>query len=66
MRCCNGIRKSIINKDKSSFEKLMPKGTGIMFDEFAESFEMFKDKLQMLIKENQMMSLKDYILEQYD
>ena len=60
------VRKSIINKDKSSFEKLMPKGTGIMFDEFVESFEMFKDKLQMLIKENQMMSLKDYILEQHD
>lgn len=55
------VRKAILNKDKASFEKLMPKGTGVMFDEFVESFEMFKDKLQMLIKESQMMSLKDYV-----
>lgn len=57
------VRKSIINKDKSAFEKIMPKGTGVMFDEFVESFELFKNKLQSLIKENHMMSLKDYILE---
>lgn len=57
------VRKSIINKDKSAFEKIMPKGTGVMFDEFVKSFELFKDKLQNLIKENQMMSLKEYIYE---
>lgn len=57
------VRKSIINKDKVSFEKIMPKGTGVMFDEFVTSFEMFKDKLQNLIKEcATMLSLKDYIL----
>ena len=57
------VRKSIINKDKSAFEKIMPKGTGVMFDEFVESFDMFKDKLQMLIKEcTSMLSLKDYML----
>lgn len=55
------VRKSIINKDKSAFEKIMPKGTGVMFDEFVESFEIFKNKLQHLIKENQMMSLKEYV-----
>lgn len=57
------VRKSIINKDKSAFEKIMPKGTGVMFDEFVESFDMFKDKLQTLIKEcTTMVSLKDYML----
>ena len=28
------VRKSIINNDKSAFEKIMPKGTGVLFDEF--------------------------------
>ena len=28
------VRKSILNKDKAAFEKIMPKGTGVMFDEF--------------------------------
>ena len=57
------VRKSIINKDKSAFEKIMPKGTGVMFDEFVDSFELFKDKLQTLIKEcATMVSLKDYML----
>ena len=44
------VRKSIINKDKAAFEKIMPKGTGVMFNEFVTSFEMFKDKLKNLIK----------------
>ena len=57
------VRKSIINNDKSAFEKIMPKGTGVLFDEFVDSFEMFKDKLLNLIKENQMMSLKEYIIQ---
>jgi hypothetical protein len=55
------VRKSIINNDKSAFEKIMPKGTGVLFDEFIESYKAFKDKLRNLIKENQMMSLKEYI-----
>jgi predicted nucleotidyltransferase len=55
------VRKSIINNDKSAFEKIMPKGTGVLFDEFIESYKAFKDKLLNLIKENQMMSLKDYV-----
>ena len=57
------VRKSIIINDKSAFEKIMPKGTGVLFDEFVDSFEMFKDKLLNLIKENQMMSLKEYIIQ---
>ena len=56
------VRKAIINNDKSAFEKIMPKGTGIMFDEFVDSFKSYKDKLQKLIMEcNNMLSLKDYI-----
>lgn len=56
------VRKAIINNDKSEFEKIMPKGTGVMFDEFVESFKSYKDKLQKLIMEcNNILSLKDYI-----
>lgn len=59
------VRKSIINNDKSSFEKIMPKGTDILFDEFVQSFENFKEKLQGLINEShiQMKPLRDYIME---
>ena len=57
------VRKAIINNDKSAFEKIMPKGTGVLFDEFIESYKVFKDKLQNLIKESQMMSLKEYIIQ---
>ena len=46
------VRKSILNKDKSAFEKIMPKGVGKMFDEFVEAFDKFKGQLQTLIKEN--------------
>jgi hypothetical protein len=58
------VRKAIINDNKVEFEKLMPKGTGVMFDEFVESFEMFKDKLQGLVKESfGFKSLRNYIFE---
>ena len=57
------VRKSIINNDKQSFEKIMPKGTGKMFDEFVEAFDKFKSKLEVLIKECGMTSLKNYIFE---
>jgi hypothetical protein len=57
------VRNAIITKDKSKFVKAMPNNTDIMFDELISSFDEFKDKLRNLIKENQMMSLKDYILE---
>lgn len=57
------VRKSIINNDKQAFERIMPKGTGKMFDEFVESFNKFKSKLEVLIKECGMMSLKNYIFE---
>ena len=46
------VRKSIINNDKLAFEKIMPNGTGILFNEFIESYKLFKDKLQNLIIEN--------------
>ncbi len=59
------VRKSIIINDKSAFEKIMPKGTGVLFDEFVQSFEYFKEKLQGLVKESciQMKTLRDYIIE---
>lgn len=57
------VRNAIITKDKSKFVKAMPNNTDIMFDKFISSFDEFKDKLQNLIKENKMMSLKEYVLE---
>ena len=53
------VRKSILNKDKSAFEKIMPKGVGKMFDEFVEAFDKFKGQLQGLIEENK--EFKNYI-----
>ena len=53
------VRKAILNKDKSAFEKIMPKGVGKMFDEFVEAFDKFKGQLQGLIKENK--EFKNYI-----
>lgn len=59
------VRKSIIENDKSAFSKIMPKGTDVLFDEFVQSFEDFKEKLQELVNESyiQMKSLRDYIME---
>lgn len=59
------VRKAIINNDKTAFEKIMPKGTHILFDEFIESYKVFKDKLRSLIKENKMIPLKEYIKDNY-
>ena len=55
---------SILNKDKAAFEKIMPKGTGIMFDEFTKAFDDFKAQLQNIIKEYKMMTLKEYIIQE--
>ena len=69
------VRASILNKDKSAFEKIMPKGVGKMFDEFVEAFDKFKGQLQGLIKESKVFSnyirnytndLKTYITENHD
>ena len=69
------VRKAILNKDKSAFEKIMPKGVGKMFDEFIEAFNKFKGQLQNLIKESKVFSnyirnytndLKTYITENHD
>lgn len=69
------VRKAILNKDKSAFEKIMPKGVGKMFDEFVEAFDKFKGQLQGLIKENKefknyinnnMKSINKYIYESQD
>jgi len=57
------VRKSILNKDKAAFEKIMPKGVGSMFDDFTKAFDDFKTQLQNIIKEHKMMSLKEYIYE---
>ena len=69
------VRKSILNRDKSAFEKIMPKGVGKMFDEFVEAFDKFKGQLQNLIKENKIFtnyinnnvrSLNEYLNESQD
>lgn len=57
------VRKAIITKDKAAFVKIMPKGVGSMFNDFTNAFDEFKDKLQGLIKECKMMTLKEYIFE---
>ncbi len=57
------VRKSILNKDKAAFEKIMPKGVGSMFDDFTKAFDDFKEQLQNIIKEHKMMTLKEYIFE---
>lgn len=58
------VRKAIIIKDKSAFTKIMPKGVDSMFDDFVQAFDDFKSKLQGIIKEWKMASLKQYIMEQ--
>ena len=57
------VRKAILTKDKSAFEKIMPKGTGSMFNDFIKAFDDFKIQLQNIIKEHKMMTLKEYICE---
>jgi len=57
------VRKAILTKDKSAFEKIMPKGTGSMFNDFIKAFDDFKAQLQNIIKEHKMMTLKEYITE---
>ena len=56
------VRKSILNKDKTAFKKIMPKGVDAMFDDFVNAFHEFKGKLQTLIKESGI-SLVEYIKE---
>ena len=57
------VRKSILNKDKAAFEKIMPKGVGSLFNDFTKAFDDFKTQLQNIIKEHKMMTLKEYIFE---
>jgi len=57
------VRKSILNKDKSAFEKIMPKGVGSLFNDFVKAFDEFKTQLQNIIKEHKMLSLKEFITE---
>lgn len=56
------VRASIINNDKQGFERQMPNGVGIMFNDFVNAFHTFADKLQGLIKECRI-SLIEYIKE---
>ena len=58
------VRKALLNKDKAGFEKIMPKGTGVMFNDFVDAFNNFKEQLQNIIKEHKMMSLKEYIIQE--
>ena len=57
------VRKAILTKDKAAFEKIMPKGTAAIFDDLTKAFDEFKAKLQGIMKEHRMMSLKEYIAE---
>ena len=57
------VRASILNKDKSTFSRIMPRGVDGMFDDFVNAFDDFKTQLQKIIKEHRMMSLKEYIFE---
>ena len=57
------VRKSILNKDKAAFEKIMPKGAGSLFNDFTKAFDEFKAQLQNIIKEHKRMTLKEYISE---
>ena len=59
------VRLSIIQNDKSKFTKIMPAGVNTMFDDFVESFKVYTEKLQSLIKESMQVSLRDYLLEQF-
>ena len=58
------VRAAIIKKDKSAFNKIMPKGTESMFAEFVQAFDNFKNILSNTINEYaNMTSLKDFVLE---
>jgi hypothetical protein len=53
------VRKSILEKNQSSFEKMMPKGTGGMFGEFCDAFGRFLRDLEGGVKESR--SLRGYL-----
>lgn len=53
------VRKSILEKNQSAFEKMMPKGTGGMFGDFCDAFGRFLRDLDGGIKESR--SLKGYL-----
>lgn len=57
------VRSSIIQNDKSAFQKIMPKGVGKMFDDFKKAFDDYTALLHGIIKEWKMTSLKDYVYE---
>ena len=52
------VRKAILTKDKAAFEKIMPKGTAVIFGDLTKAFDEFKAKLQGIMKEYK---LKNYI-----
>jgi len=56
------VRESIITNDKAAFERIMPRGTGVMFDEFVDAFTQYKDRLASIVKESRT-TLKDFIIE---
>ena len=60
------VRLSIIQNNKGQFAKIMPAGVNAMFDDFAESFKIYVEKLQNLIKESMQISLRDYLLEAFN
>ena len=60
------VRLSIIQNNKSQFAKIMPAGVNTMFDDFAQSFKVYAEKLQSLVKESIQVSLRDYLLEAFN
>ena len=60
------VRLSIIQNNKGQFVKIMPAGVNTMFDDFAESFKIYTEKLQSLVKESMQVSLRDYLLEAFN
>lgn len=60
------VRLSIIQNDKGKFAKIMPAGVNTMFDDFAESFKIYTEKLQSLVKESMQVSLREYLLEVFN
>lgn len=59
------VRLSIIKDDKLKFDKIMPQGVGVMFDEFKEAFKNLVDRLSTEVKERKL-SLVEYIREQLE
>lgn len=50
------VRNSIITRNQSKFNSIMPSGVSQMFDEFVGAFEEFKEHLKQSVKESSRLS----------